>query len=188
MLQTGAIKDYANFLSGTVLSVAGNEVSFSAPLVNPLQDENLKTRVAVVTADTKIYVYKLRSQAERDQAAKDSAAEIKKLQDDLAAVDAAFKNCGVKANPAGCADEQKNRQDIQAQIFQLRSLSDQYAKAEGTLADIKSGWLITAVAGKAANQTDNVSVEQRGVNIASAPKFEAASIEVREVMPKPTEK
>lgn len=189
LVKTGAIREYANSLSGKILSVQGNEVKFEAPLVNPLQDESLKSRIAVVTAATKIYVSTPRTQAEMDKAIEDSAGEISKLQAELSASEVDIKDCFAKSGgPTGCTDAQKRQQTIQVKLDQLRSLSAASVRTEGTMSDIKPGWLITVSAGKDEKAAAGNKPGEWGVNIANEPKFEVVAVEispmpVKEAMP-----
>lgn len=182
LIKAGAIKDYTNSLSGTIQSVSGKEVLFTASLVNPLQDASLRNRTAVITDQTKIFVSTLRPQAEIDQAIKNNAEELKKLQSAFTVAETALKTCLPKSSPSGCINEQGAEQKVRQQISQLQSVSAQYSRVEGSLSDIKPNWMITVTAGKSANQTP----DQQSTNIANTPKFEAATIEIRQIVQKDT--
>lgn len=182
LIQAGSINEFTNSLSGPVLSVSGNEIKFEAQLVNPLQDEKLKNRTAVVTDKTKIYVYSFRSLSDRSKAAKDSADEVNQLQTQLATLDIDEKTClnseGVSSS--SCQEKFKERQTIQQKLFQLQSLTEEYSMTEGTLSDIKSGWLITASVGRDEKLNSDGSLVQN-LNIANELKFNAVIVEIREV-------
>lgn len=190
LLQAGAIKEYANFLSGKILSVQSNEVSFETALVNPLQDEILKIRTAVITDQTKIYILSLRSMEERQRATKESAEQIKELQEELIRVEADIKACSSPENISAlsCQDKDKVRPAIIGELSRLRSLSGDQLRIEGKPADLKPGQLITVMAGKAQKASLGSGQMDAGVNIANEQKFEVTAIEAKGVLEKGIEK
>lgn len=176
LLQDGAISDYANSLSGIVSSVSGNEVSFSAPLVNPFQNESLENRIAVISPSTKLYFYSSRSQEEINEALKVYTSEIEKLQKELNDKSAVVKECYKSGNISDCADEQNAWKEVQNEIVSLQAKTSSYEKKEITASDIQPGWSITAYAGRAATS----SIIAEGLNIADEKKFNAVGMEFRE--------
>ncbi len=179
-------------LSGQIKEINGKEISFTAALINPLDDESLKTRIAVVNNDTKITVWKLKS---ADQAAKDRTegqAQVAKAQKDIADLNAQIMVCEQKrtsssTGPAVVIEESANCKAARAQSIELmKTMSDASLKMEmyqkidnASLSDIKAGWNITAVALVTNKATSTMMAQYE--NIVSSQKFTASAIDVREV-------
>lgn len=180
LLKANVITDYANALSGTVVSTSGNNISFEASLVNPLQDEKLKNRVATISENTKIYVYTNRSREEIDKDIEMNAANINELKTKLNTATESIKECMSNKDPKDCVKEQEEESSLREQINKLSDIYLPYSKREGSISDIKPGMLITVSAGR--EEKDGFPAQ--GINIAEKLEFEAVSIELRENLAK----
>lgn len=184
LVKAGAIKEYANSLSGKILSVQGNEVSFEAALVNPLQDESLKTRTAVIMDQTKIYTLSFQSPEVRQKAIEETAPQIKNLQGELITLEVDIKSCyggQGSVSTLSCQDINKKKQTVLEELSRLQALSGEYLRSEGKFSDIRPGLLITALAGKAEKAFIDGGQAPDGINIANEQRFEVAAIEVKEL-------
>jgi hypothetical protein len=185
LVTSGTISEYASSLSGVVSSVSGNKVSFSAPLVNLFQDEKLKNRVAIVSSKTKVYVYTLRSREDIDSGVKTAVEKNKELQTALNEKAGKLKECLSSKASEACSNELAEERSVREQISSLSEAYSVYSKREGSISDIKPGFLITVSSGK--NEAANGGLAEV-INIANEQEFEASYIELRESIAKKEEK
>jgi hypothetical protein len=179
-------------LSGQVQSVNGKEVSFSTSLINPLDDESLKTRIAVINDDTKISVWKMKSAEQMAADQKDGQEEMAELQEESMELNKEMSSCMEKrmANPeSGAGDacqavNEKSNKMNQAMMAAQQKM-DMYQKIENAgPGDIKAGWNISVTAAPAEKSADVESpmgMFSQYENIASSNKFIVSAIDVREV-------
>lgn len=186
----------ASYLSGQVAAVNGKEISFTTELINPLDDESLKTRIAVIDDKTEITVWKLKSE---EQAAKDreeAQAKLSVLQKESEALRANENACnqermGTAAGPAITGEESADCKIVRAKVManmeamsEAQQKMDMYQKIDNANSgDIKAGWNIsvTAQAIETGNE-DNGPAMMRSQyeNISSKQKFTVSSVDVRE--------
>ena len=185
----------AQYLYGQITAVSGKEVTFTTNLINPLDDESLKTRTAVINDNTKINVWKLKS---ADQAAKDRAnaqaalASLQKQSDTLRATVGVCDQKRINAvipmvvvdESADCKDARTQSDLIMKAMNDANAKMDMYQKIDNpSLSDIKAGWNITAVAlamKTSGSDKDPMLLVLQYENIASVQKFTASSIDVHE--------
>ena len=188
-------------LSGQITAVKGKEISFKTALINPLDDESLKTRIAVIDNNTKITVWKLKTseQAAKDQ--KESQATTASLQKESEALRATINDCNQKmmktaaptAAPTAAITEEsadcktaraKSDANMKAMVDAQQKM-DVYQKVDNaSLSDVKVGWNISvmSLALKTGDATKAPTpMMSQYENIASSQKFTASSIDVREM-------
>ncbi len=171
--ESGIVGTEARALSGEVSEVKGDKVVFSASLTNPLADESLKTRTAVITNDTELVVRKRKSQEqiEKDQAeAREKLGGLKLKRDNLAKETA---NCAPPAMPGEegeddeCASAFEEYDKVRAEItdLEIKAMDDYSEIADAKISDIEKGYSLIVTAGE---------------DIAEKKEFKAIKIEARE--------
>ena len=190
-------------LFGQVKEVNGKEISFTSNLVNPLDDESLKTRTAVITGDTKVTIWKLKTQEQFASDQKDSQAKLTSLQkesDDLRATvmacDKARMGTAVAATPAAteesaeCKTARNQSNEMMKKMDEAGQQMDMYQKIDNAnLSEVKAGWNVSVTSATIKNDDKAgapVAAMYQNENIASAQKFNAGSIDIREMMATPT--
>lgn len=194
LAETNPMMNNTSSLSGQVKEVKGKEISFTAGLINPLDDESLKTRTVIVGDDTKITVYKLKNTEQLTKDREEAQASLASLQKENNSINTELSECNKAsmngATPATMTNEsdsckqarEKFNKNMQA-MNEAQQKMDMYQKVDGAkLSDIQSGWNITVMAEvvKKGEDKDPAMMSQY-VNISSAQKFTASSIDVREV-------
>jgi hypothetical protein len=179
-------------LSGQITGVNSNEVAFTAPLVNPLDDASLKTRTAVVTNDTTITLYRLKSADQLAADQQNGQKQMTDLQSQISSLQSQMNKCGpaaigFTANSADCQTISKEYSDALQQMNQANQLMDMYVKVNNaSLNDIKSGMQIT-VYGEKVQQPSNsqpaalAPLMNSFADISEQAKFNVSLIEVREM-------
>jgi hypothetical protein len=144
----GVLSGEIRGLSGQVKSVSGNKIVFTAPLINPLWDDSLKTRTAIVDDKTVIMISTPLSPAE---AQANQAAGQKQFADLRSQIDS-LNTKVVKCSPgysasSTCGQERTQLMDLQGQMMSSQRLMMPAPKqATGTIADIKVGQNISVSA------------------------------------------
>lgn len=197
LAETNPMMNNVFSLSGQVKEVSGKEISFNSNLVNPLDDEALKVRTAVVTGDTKVTIWKLKTPEQIANDQKDGQAKMASLQQESEDLRSTMMNCDkarmeIIAAPAAneesaeCKDARNQFGEVMKKMDEARQQMDMYQKIENaSLSDVKPGWSInvTSVVIKKAGETDTpAAMMSQNENIASVQKFNAGSIDLREMM------
>lgn len=184
-------------LSGQITAVNGKEISFTSSLLNPLDDESLKSRIAVVDDKTKVTVWKLKTS---EQIAKDSEsarASLNSLQKESVSLRSVISDCDQKrfsatAVSTSASEESSDCKDARAKLeVNMKSMSeaqqkmDMYQKVENaTLNDVKVGWSVSAMSLVVKDGSDDKGsalATSKYENISAKQKFVASSIDVREI-------
>lgn len=141
-------------LSGTVKEADNKKVVFTTELINPLDNELLKTRTAKISEETEIILRKQKTEQEREQEEEERDKKIQALQSQLAKI----------------SDEEENkRMELQMQIDELfMPMIDDFKEVKGKVSDLKVGYYIM--------------VESGEEDIAQSLEFSAKRIIVEETM------
>jgi hypothetical protein len=189
LADSGLFPRQNGFLSGQITGVSGNEITFSAPLLNPLDDESLKTRVATVSGDTVVNLYR---QKTADQAAADLNAGQKTMEDlqlKINSLQNKVDKCLVNPAGKGCDTAAQEYSDALQKQKQASEQMDAFEKISNPpLTDLKVGMQITVYGEKVRqpeNQTVGSPVTEAFSDISQAVKFTASLIEVRQFLPAP---
>jgi hypothetical protein len=176
-------------LSGQITDISGNNITFTAPLANPLDDESLKTRTAVVANDTTITLYRQKSveQMAQDQAAGQKAmtdlqGQISSLRIEMSKCQAPTASSSAKSGDA-CATLSNEYADAIQKQNQINQQMSPFAKVDNaTLSDLKAGMQIT-VYGEKIDQTGNKPMANPAnfADISGSLKFNVSAIDAREV-------
>ncbi len=180
-------------MSGQITGVSGNDVIINAPLINPLDDQSLKTRTAVATKDTVITVYKLKSSAQITADAKTGQQEMADAQKQMSSAQAQIAKCGPVVpgaasssnSTSGCDQANKDYAAALQQLNQANQLMDIYVKSDNaSLSDLKAGMQITVYGEQtapAANQTvAPLPGASNFADISEQAKFNVSQIVARE--------
>jgi len=74
-------------LAGTAKIINGDRIVFTAPLVNPLDSEDLRERTALITDQTEIVLHRAKTEEDLAAEAEFRAEELRKIENQLAAFD-----------------------------------------------------------------------------------------------------
>lgn len=176
-------------LSGQITKVSGNEVTFTAPLVNPLDDESLKTRTAVADDKTTITLYRQKTADQITADQKAGQTETADAQSQIASFQKQLNKCGPGGTSSNTADCQKIYDDYNAAMQKLndaRALMDNFAKVDNAkLSDLQAGMQITVYGAEikqAANQpAAPMPPAGNFTDISEQAKFTASQIIAREM-------
>jgi hypothetical protein len=202
LMMAGTIPSNLYSLSGEVEKVSGNEIYFKADLKNPLLAEDLKTRIAVVKNDTSIILYKNKEQKvtpEQTAAAMKKRMEIAEARKSLHKDSPdCFKGEVSKENSSQkCIDlmEQSEKLDDQERIindiftpYEVIKLKDVSMIVPGMQISVDSrSFKNDVVLGenieiKSSDKMEENSPVIKKEDISKMKKFEAGSIELREVL------
>jgi hypothetical protein len=193
---SGMIPSFPGILSGQITAINGKEISFSVSLRNPLDDESLKTRVAVIDDSTKITLYHYKdseqSAVDRGDAQKtlsDTQGKISSLQDKIDKCRSSAAEASSTNNSSNCDSLSQKYNDLlkkQTDAFKKMDMFDEVSNA--SLSDIKPGMQITVygTAINTATTTENGSAPMPGgsdlTDISNQAKFNVSRIEVRETL------
>ncbi|HTX86724.1 MAG TPA: hypothetical protein VMC41_01490 [Candidatus Nanoarchaeia archaeon] len=176
-------------LSGQITAINGQQITFSAPLANPLDNESLKIRIAVVTDQTVINLSRQKSaeQIRADQASGQKA--LSDIQSQISALQGELSKCApgaaTAASNSDCAAISKNYADAILKQNQAIQQMDIFEKVDNaSLADLKPGMQITVYAEKiapAASQTSGAPGTSNFADISQLLKFNVSLIEAREI-------
>jgi hypothetical protein len=172
-----------SFLSGQVNKIVGEEITFSTKLLNPLDNDSLKTRIAVIGADTDITLVSLKSP--RLSAADQEAIqkEITDLQTKQSVLQSEVIKCYKAMNSAQCQKVSKKNDDLAEKITEAFQKMNPYEKARAaSLNEIKPGMQITVFSKEIKSADSNSSVTSQE-DISSKIKFDAKRVEFMEVLP-----
>jgi len=180
-------------LSGKIKQVNGDEVSFTAPLINPLDDQSLTNRTAVITKDTVINLYR---QKTSDQIAADQKTAQSNMADarsQLSSLQSQESKCMMMAPTASTSTDKSDCQTVnkkynaaQQEMNAAMQLSDMFTKVDNaTASDLKADMQVT-VYGAATAQTGNQVMPGNYADISGQVKFNVSQIVAREVQAAPT--
>jgi hypothetical protein len=178
LADSGVITFKTSSLSGQITKINGQKISFSTALVNSLDDESLKNRIADVDNNTKIILYRLKSADKLAADKKEAQAEMKTLQEQRAVLHEKINQCGQTASQASkdCLDARVNYDNVTQQMVAAEKKMSIYEEIDNaSIIDMKEGMSITVVAQKI-KTGDNFKLE----DIAAKPEFIAGTIQVRE--------
>lgn len=147
-------------LSGSIEKVADNQVVLATRLMNPLDDELLKTRIALITSDTKIIIRRQKNEAEQK-------AEEELRDSQTAALRKQLSEAG--------SEEEKMNLEMQITELEMNMMAIPYKEVAGKPSDLKPGNQITVEAGE--------DIAQKQKFIATKIIFEEFMEMVPELMP-----
>jgi hypothetical protein len=185
LADSGAITYKTSSLSGQITKINGQKISFSTALVNSLDDESLKNRIADVDDNTEIILYRLKSADTLAADQKEAQTEMKTLQEQREVLHEKINQCGQAASQASkdCLETGVSYDYVTQQIVAAEKKMGIYEEIDNALiTDLKEGMNITVIAQKVKASVDSkplltVSFE----NIAENPEFIAGTIQAREV-------
>lgn len=177
--EEGQLREEVSSLSGVVKEVNGDEVVFEVDLVNPLQDESLRTRTAVVNEGTEIVILSPKTKEEIMADKEEYERKRSSLNRQEANIASELKDCLAER---GDCDEIMDRQaDISRQINEVKELLSQYDHQEGGIEDIKPGFIITVQVGKEENIAQEKRLEAKFIQAGKeAEKFESGDMVPKE--------
>jgi len=116
-------------LSGNVKEINGNKIILSTNLINPLDDEALKTRTVIINKDTEIVIQKEKTQEELnvEEAEKSEKIAVLKEQQKIAVTE-------------------EEKMDLEIQIMDLQMPVDFFKLQNVGIKDIKAGDNISVTA------------------------------------------
>ncbi|HTW96931.1 MAG TPA: hypothetical protein VMD74_04720 [Candidatus Methylomirabilis sp.] len=171
-------------LNGQIAKINGNEVSFTSALANPLDDEALKNRVAVVDSNTTITLY-------RQKSAEKLAADQQAAQTEISALQATLNDERMKlskcngSSPANCQSLNQEYNDNLQKFNTAEALTDVFEKVDNAaLGDLKEGMQIS-VSGREIKTEGQAAPGANLEDISTQLKFTAGSIIAREVTAPP---
>ncbi|MDD4902580.1 MAG: hypothetical protein PHE24_05615 [Patescibacteria group bacterium] len=182
-------------LSGQITKVSGNEITFTAPLPNPLDDESLKTRIAVVSKDTVITLYRLKPAEKAASDLKEGQAEMAVLQTQMAALQTQLNKCmmppaaAAQASAANgpseeCQAASKSYNEAIQKSNQAGQKMDAYEKVDkAAITDLKAGMQISVLGQEikqADNQTAPMAMTGNFADISQQAKFTVSQVTARE--------
>jgi len=116
-------------LNGSVKKISGNKIILSTNLINPLDDETLKTRTAVVDSNTIIEIQKEKTQEEITVEEAEQSTKIDALKEQ---------------KKTAVSEEEK--MDLEMQIMDLQMPIDFFKQEKAGIKDIKAGDNISVTA------------------------------------------
>jgi hypothetical protein len=163
----GEIKNFG----GQVISVSGDKVVFSAPLSNPLWDDSLKTRTAVIDKDTIITISTPLSPEKMQANQQAGQKQMADLRAQIDTLNSKLANCSpTETASSNCGQNRQKINDLQAAMFAAQSLMMSIpTQATGTLADISTGDNISVISDQDISEAAQFTIKQIIVNKVSAP-------------------
>jgi hypothetical protein len=158
-------------LSGQVSSVSGNKIVFSAPLSNPLWDDSLKTRTAIISKDTVITVSTPLSPEQMQANQQAGQKQMTDLRAQMDALNSKLADCSpTETASSTCGQNRQKINDLQTAMFAAQKLMMPIStQATGTLADILTGENISVISDQDISEVPQFAVKQIIVNKISAP-------------------
>lgn len=169
-------------LSGDIEKIDGNKITFKTFLLNPLADDDLKTRVAIIDNETSIIVYGKKSEEEANEDREESRKKLGGLRIQRETLSSEVQEClpapafilteepEATTSPDPCTETRKELDELNNLIMELEmdGMSDFKKIEDASLSDIKEGYSITVEAEE--------DISEKG-------EFKAIKIEAREFEP-----
>lgn len=156
-------------LSGEITEISGNKIVFSTPLINPLDDESLKARTVLVTKDTEITIYKLKSEEEKAESQIETDKELGNLRFRRDSLAKKLEGCEMhmlsEEDPCAADREEFNDSQSRIMVLEMNMMGDYSEIKDAKIGDIEKDYNIT------------VEAEE---DISEKKEFKAVKIEVRE--------
>lgn len=150
-------------LSGQVKSVKDDKIVFSSPLINPLWDNSLKTRTAVVSNKT-IVIVRARLSQDKIQANRQAGQnKITALRTEVEALNAKLVKClpAEITATSTCGQVRQKINSLQTEMMDAQRLTmNMFTEATGTLADIATGDNIAVISTQNISEKAQFAVEQ----------------------------
>lgn len=166
-------------LSGTIKEARKTEIVLTAGLINPLDDESLKTRTAKITEETEVIVRRQKTEQEIAKEESIKEGKIKELQNQLAN----FKNGRQVTNLKTQIKNLRNQaNDLENELFSLQRdggvmniemqieelemgiAIDEYKEVVGKSSDLKAGSYIEVIADNNISQSREFTAKKIIVN------------------------
>jgi hypothetical protein len=183
LADSGLITVRASLLSGQIAKISGQKIYFSTALINPLDDESLKNRIADINSNTKIILYRFKSADKQASDQKEAQVEMKTLQEQQTVLQGKINQCGLIIEvKKDCQTARESYNNLTRQIMAAQQKMELYEKIDNAaIADLKAGMDITAIA-QEIKTADNSNHSPMGnfEDISAQPEFVAGIIQARE--------
>lgn len=176
----GQYRGEVNSLAGSIKEIKDNKITFETALINPLDDESLKIRTAVIDEKTEVILKKMKSEEQYQKDINDNAAAIASKRAEIETLMQSQKEC--VGGPSVCAGVGEITR-LQRELSALTEASGNYTTVVNPeLSQIKAGYDIYVVSKVDEKKDDKTQLggKKYGENIALKKEFTASRIEITE--------
>jgi len=180
-------------LAGDVKSVSGQKIVMNTALLNPLDDEDLMMRTINLTNDTKITVYKTKTQKEQESFRKNADSRLGNLRFQRSNLEKKIASCQpidpmmigeADDSSKDCMDVNNEYSELNTEIMELEmGIMDTHKKIENAkLSDIKKGYSIVIISNETVSDKKEITAVKIEAREATLPAI-MPTIETGDPMP-----